>query len=123
MKFALIGSRKIEDIELVEDALQNALELHAHPDSAIVIISGGAVGVDACAESIAKARGYDFVVFKPLDKVEVGIPYDVRFLHTRNKQIVDNADVVVAVWDGKSPGTKRVIDYCKKINKPYTLTT
>ena len=32
----------------------------------------------------------------------------------RNPQIIEYADVVIAFWDGKSKGTKYVIDNCKK---------
>ncbi len=39
----------------------------------------------------------------------------------RNKQIVDYAEIVVALWDGASPGTKFVIDYCKAVGKPCLL--
>ena len=39
----------------------------------------------------------------------------------RNKLIVDSADFVLAVWDGKSKGTKSVIDYCKKQGKPHEV--
>ena len=39
----------------------------------------------------------------------------------RNKLIVDSADFVLAFWDGKSKGTKSVIEYCKKQGKPYEV--
>ena len=35
--------------------------------------------------------------------------------------IVDSADFVLAFWDGKSKGTKSVIEYCKKQGKPYAV--
>lgn len=36
----------------------------------------------------------------------------------RNREIVDTADFVVAIWDGKSKGTKISINHAKKVNKP-----
>lgn len=39
----------------------------------------------------------------------------------RNLEIIDNADFVLAFWDGKSRGTKFVIDNCRKINKPIRV--
>ena len=35
----------------------------------------------------------------------------------RNYEIVDYADEVLAIWDGKSRGTRSVIDYCNKKGK------
>lgn len=33
----------------------------------------------------------------------------------RNITIIENADLVLAFWDGKSRGTKFVIDSCEKL--------
>ena len=35
----------------------------------------------------------------------------------RNISIIENADVVLAFWDGKSRGTKFVIDRCRELGK------
>lgn len=39
----------------------------------------------------------------------------------RNKRIVEEADRVIAFWDGKSKGTKSTIEYAQKIGKPIQL--
>lgn len=39
----------------------------------------------------------------------------------RNEQIIDYADEVIVFWDGKSKGSKFVIDLCKKKNKKVTV--
>ena len=39
----------------------------------------------------------------------------------RNKQMVQSANVVVAFWDGKSTGTKNIIDCAKAENIPCTV--
>ena len=36
----------------------------------------------------------------------------------RNKEIVALADLVIAFWDGKSKGTRFVIAYCEKLQRP-----
>ncbi len=44
----------------------------------------------------------------------------------RNIQIIEYADLALAFWDGKSHGTKFVIDNCKKFGVPvkiYVLNT
>lgn len=39
----------------------------------------------------------------------------------RNDLIIDYADEVIAFWDGKSRGTKYVIEKCKSKNKKVTV--
>lgn len=39
----------------------------------------------------------------------------------RNITIIENADLVLAFWDGTSHGTKYVIDNCKKRNIPIRV--
>jgi nucleoside 2-deoxyribosyltransferase len=34
---------------------------------------------------------------------------------------VDNADMVLAFWDGSSHGTKYTIDYAKRMGKPVKI--
>jgi len=102
MKLAVIGSRKINCLELSEII----------PGDVDEIVSGGADGIDRLAEEFAKSRGIKFTVFLPeYDKYGRAAPI------VRNKKIVEYADEVYSFWNGNSKGTKFVIDYCKKINK------
>ena len=39
----------------------------------------------------------------------------------RNITIIENADLVLAFWDGASKGTKNVIDNCKKQKIPVKI--
>jgi len=39
----------------------------------------------------------------------------------RNITIIENSDLVLAFWDGKSRGTKFVIDYCKSCGIPIKI--
>ena len=41
--------------------------------------------------------------------------------YMRNYVLVDIADTVVVFWDGESKGTKNVIDYAVKVNKPLEV--
>ena len=50
------------------------------------------------------------------------IAFDLRCLK-RNIAIIKYSDVVLAFWDGKSNGTKFVIDNCKKHNIPVRVFT
>ena len=35
--------------------------------------------------------------------------------------IVDSCDILPAIWDGKSRGTKNTLGYARKVNKPAFL--
>jgi hypothetical protein len=103
MKLAIIGSRGIKNINLKEYITSDVDE----------IVSGGAKGVDTIAREFAKANDITFVEFLPeYEKYGRGAPL------LRNKEIVNYADKIIAFWDGKSKGTKYVIEYAEKINKP-----
>lgn len=106
MKIAIIGSRKIDHVDLEELVPKGATE----------IISGGAGGVDALAERYALAHRLLLTVFRPdYRRFRKGAPLK------RNLQIVDEADEVIAVWDGESRGTKFTIDYAYQKKKLLLL--
>ena len=106
MKIAIIGSRGLH-VENFGDYLS---------ESVTEIVSGGAKGIDTDAENYAKQHNIKATIFLPdYSRYGRGAPI------VRNKQIVDYADEVIAFWDGKSRGTKSVIDYCKKQGKKITV--
>ena len=98
MKVAVIGSRSIDDIPL---------ERYLPPETT-ELVSGGARGVDRCAEAYAAAHHLPLTVFRPdYARYRRGAPL------RRNRQIVDYSDLVLAFWDGHSPGNRQVIAYCE----------
>ena len=108
MRVAVIGSRGLE----VHD-LENYL-----PEGTTCIVSGGARGVDACAHRYAVENGVDYVEYLP-DYAR----YGRRAPLLRNEQIVKNADVVLAFWDGRSRGTAYTIKYAQKLHKETHIFT
>ena len=110
MKTAVIGSRSLNVIFL-RDYI---------PAATTEIVSGGAKGVDTLAKSYAEEIGCKYTEFLP-EYEKYGKAAPIR----RNDEIIEYADVVVALWDGKSKGTKYVIDRCKKIGRSlivYNMT-
>ena len=100
MKVAVIGSRG-----LIVNDLGKYL-----PENTTEIVSGGAKGIDTCARDYALSHDLKLTEFLPeYSKYGRGAPLK------RNLQIIEYADVVIAFWDGKSRGTKYVIDNCKKL--------
>ena len=106
MKVAVIGSRG-----LYVDHLKDYL-----PEGVTEIVSGGAKGIDTCAKDYALRHGLKLTEFLPeYEKYGRGAPL------RRNITIIKYADLVLAFWDGKSRGTKYVIDNCKKRNIPVAV--
>ena len=106
MKTAVIGSRGLT-IEDLEKYL---------PKETTEIVSGGAKGIDACAKRYALSRGIKFTEFLPEYK-KFGKSAPLR----RNDRIIEYADVVLAFWDGKSRGTRYVIETCQKRGKAVRI--
>ena len=107
MKVAVIGSRSLNvDIEKYM------------PKSARLIITGGARGIDSLAERYADLHGIPKKVLVPdYSKYGRSAP------HVRNRAVVEEADMVIAIWDGVSRGTKYTINYAMKRNKPVAVYT
>jgi hypothetical protein len=88
---------------------------HVPPDTR-TIISGGAKGIDTLAANYAQEHGLQLIEILP-DYNRFGRGAPIR----RNDEIIDQAQVVLAFWDGKSKGTKYVIERCRKLGKSCTV--
>lgn len=106
MKAAVIGSRSIR----IEN-LGNYL-----PKNVTEIISGGAVGVDTCAREYANSKSIKLTEFLP-DYNKYGRSAPLR----RNIEIIENADFVLAFWDGASKSTAFVIKNCREKGVPIRV--
>jgi len=119
MRLAVVGSRSIDDEVFVLTMMK---AVAGDEDiKTLTIISGGARGIDQTAQSICNKYGIDFILFKPYHLIDNSVEYTPRHFFTRNKQIVDNADKVLVLWDGKSKGSEHVIKYATKRNKDLTV--
>lgn len=105
-------------------------------------ITGGALGVDQDAARIAYANQIPFTVASPCLNQECKWPlesqinyrkmlslankvvyvtqqeYTSTCMQERNKWMVDNCDLLVAVWDGTKGGTYNCIRYAESVKKP-----
>lgn len=101
MKVAVVGSRNL-----------NADITRWIPTGTTAILSGGAVGIDRCARAYAREHSIPLLEFLPDYK-----KYGRKAPLVRNEEIISHADLVIAVWDGSSRGTKFVIDHCRQRKK------
>lgn len=105
MKIGVIGSRKL-DVDIGKYI----------PKGITCLVSGGAKGIDTLAEKWADENNIPKIIFKPnYDKYGRGAPL------IRNRKIVREADLIVAIWDGKSRGTKYTVDYANESGKKVEL--
>lgn len=74
-----------------------------------MIVCGKARGADSLGEQYAKEKGYEIRYF-PADWKSLGKSAGYK----RNEQMAQNADALVAFWDGQSRGAKHMIDLACK---------
>ena len=111
MKIAVIGSRDFTNYQLLKKHLNNYQSIDT-------IISGGAKGADKLAEKYAEEFNITMEIHPPDWKT-----YGKSAGPIRNKIIVENGDLVLVFWDGKSKGTEHSIKYAKTIGKCVEVVT
>lgn len=109
-RIIIAGSRTFTDYALLEKTLDEII--YDYKITNPIIISGTASGADKLGEWYAYNRGYPVIQFKPDWNTHGKAAGFIR-----NKEMADNADMLVAFWDGQSKGTKMMIDIMKKQNK------
>lgn len=110
ISLAIVGSREFNDYRLLSDTL-------ARVNSSIdQIVSGGARGADSLARRYAEEHGIPLVEHLP-DWDRFGKSAGFR----RNKLIVQEADALLAFWDGKSRGTQHSINLARQQKLPLYI--
>jgi hypothetical protein len=103
MRTIIAGSRDIKEYDTVLNVVINSGFIITQ------IVSGGAKGVDTIGEEIAREFQIPLVVF-PANWAKNGSCAGP----IRNEQMAENADALIAIWDGRSPGTKHMIKTAKQ---------
>ncbi len=110
MKTIIAGSRDFNDYRLLRKQVDY---YRLHKNEITQVVSGCAKGADTLGEQYAEENGIEIKRF-PADwnkhKRAAG--------PIRNRQMAEYADVLIAVWDGSSRGTKNMIDEMNKLGKP-----
>lgn len=106
-KVIIAGCRDFTDYELLKE--QCDFYLQNQKKESIVIVSGHASGADALGERYARERGYELETY-PADWKAHGRGAGP----IRNAKMASVAHAVFAFWDGKSRGTKNMIDTATK---------
>ena len=114
-RVAVIGSRDFTDKKRLYDVLTK------NYDRIKLIISGGARGADTLAVQWATDYGIPYLVFPALWHNPFTGEADKGAGFRRNVKIIEQADVIMAFWDGKSKGTAHSLEYAGLKNKPIKI--
>jgi hypothetical protein len=103
-KVVIAGGRDFNDFPTLCNTMDKLLERQIKINK-ITIISGGARGADTLGERYAQLKGFELIRVKAnWDKHGKSAGF------IRNKEMLTLTDGVVCFWDGKSRGTKHMID-------------
>lgn len=108
VRVIVAGSRSFDDYELLKDKCDYYLSDALAKGYDIEIVSGTAKGADKLGENYALERGFKIAYF-PADWKS----YGKRGGYIRNQQMADYSDACICFWDGKSKGTKHMLDIAK----------
>lgn len=141
MIIAATGHRP-EKIKISDDYLRDLTAAHLRAGNASVVICGMASGFDLIAGTTALRIGLEVWAAKPwvghkprkadrslyAEVIEgasrvVGVTeyeaYPGPWVYqVRNEWMVDNADKVLAYWDGSPGGTANCVKYAEKVDRP-----
>lgn len=104
MKTIIAGSRTCVSMNHLVEAIKR---INWTPTT---IISGAAKGADALGEQWALENSVPIKQFKP-----DWIKYGKAAGPIRNRGMAESADALIVLWDGKSSGTKNMIETARKL--------
>ena len=143
-KIAFTGHRpgKLRDISAVKSHVRQFLsaQLRAHPD--LLVISGGALGVDQLAAEVCVELGIPFVFVLPFPfriftarwnpssrahlrhlishavrTFVVQSTFSMSGYQRRNEVMVRHCDLLCTVWNGSSGGTANTVGYAQSVGR------
>ena len=112
MKTIVAGCGDFRDYDLLKKRMDEFRKDH----EVTQIVSGGASGVDYYGEKYAQENDIPIQYF-PADWIKHGKAAGP----IRNREMAEYGDQLFVVWDGKSKGTKNMIDEMNKRKKPVFM--
>lgn len=114
-KLIVAGSRSFQDNDLLTRVLISLADVE-YADKNISIVTGMAKGADMLAYNFAKQHAIQCYKF-PANWAGMG--KKAGFI--RNTQMGKFADGLLAFWDGQSNGTRHMIEFMRKLEKPVIV--
>lgn len=121
MRILIAGSRSITDkIETIDKALASSgIDIA----SISLIIHGNAKGADTIGKLWAEANGIPHTGDKYKINWKKNGYYNRGAGAELNSILVEACDYAVILWDGKSPGTRNLIEHLNRCGKKYHVET
>ena len=126
IRIGVVGCRNFNNYEFIKNYINRFLNKNNTIHEDVIIVSGGAKGVDTLAERYAIEYNIPIDIYKAewnnfnhpckIKHNENG-KYNALAGFNRNKDIVKNSDIILAFWDGKSKGTENTIMVADDLNK------
>lgn len=106
VRLIIAGSRDVTDYSVMDCAFHNS---PWSMDDVTQVVSGTARGVDRLGEEWARRNNKEIQRFP----AQWGV-HGKSAGYRRNEDMARHADALLAIWDGKSRGTKHMIDIAKR---------
>jgi hypothetical protein len=112
VKVIIAGSRDVNDYTLVVKTIEQS----GWKDQITEVVSGCATGIDILGEQWARANNI------PIKEMPARWDlYGRKAGPLRNKNMAEYADAAIVIWDGKSAGTRNMIENMIRWKKPYRI--
>jgi hypothetical protein len=111
-RLVVFGGRDFNDYKL----MKNEIEDYIRKRDGMIIVSGTARGADRLGELYATENGFPVEPY-PADWNKYGKAAG----YIRNEEMAKVANAAIGFWDGKSKGTKHMIDLCSKYGTPIRV--
>ena len=113
---AIVGGRNVDSFGFVEKKFLETIKEMEIEKEDVVIVSGGAKGVDSFAKKIALKHNIDIIEIIPLWS-----KYGKKAGLLRNHAIISLSDIVIAIPDKKSKGTWHSVKLARKQGKKLVV--
>ena len=105
----IAGTRYFNDYAVLCAVCDRLLADKVKQGFQIVIVSGGCAGADMLGEAYAKERGYQVKRYPAQWE-----RYGKKAGRIRNAEMANNADALIAYWNGESRGTRHMIETARE---------
>ncbi len=114
-RIVVAGCRDYYNYNEAKEFINHCLKSFNAEDT-FVFLSGNCRGADQLGERFAEETGLSVELYPAEWKKHGKAAGPIR-----NKKMVAACDAVICFWDGKSKGTRSLIQYAKEMQKPLAI--
>ena len=110
-RIVIAGCRDFDNYDIAKICIEHAI-FRIRSEYRLIFFSGGCRGADRMGERFARENGFEVRYFFANWKL-----FGRSAGPIRNEQMARNCDCVICFWDGRSRGTKNMIDLARQYGK------